>query len=460
MTGTDAVTAIVLLDLAAMTAAGSLLAGLARRWGQPAVIGEIVAGIMLGPTMLGLLPGHLSQHLFPPGGRPFLTVLANVGLMLFMFGVGMELDVGTLKRSGSSAIAVSVVSTLVPLALGVGLAVAFYPWNRGGAHHSIHLLPFALFIGVAMSVTALPVLARILTGFRIHDHGVGAFALSCAAASDLIAWSMLAIVVALARGGGWTHVGWALAGIAAFAVALVVLVRPLLRVVLRWAPVRDRHGAPLLVLLICLLLSAWATTRLGFHVIFGAFAFGLSVPREELRRAVPEAPILVEQMSRLLVPIFFVTTGLSVDIADLGVRGLIEAALVLTAACLGKFAGAAGAARAYRIRGRKAATVGVLMNSRGLTELVVINIGLSLGVLTGSLASALVLMAVVTTMATTPLFRWLHDEKLENVEPATPAVAPAAPALENLVEEPHSSEEAVESRPARISRSLGRYPGS
>jgi Kef-type K+ transport system membrane component KefB len=370
-----------------------------------------------------------------------------------------------------------VVSTLVPLGLGVGLAFVFHPWNRGSAHHPIHLLPFALFIGVAMSVTALPVLARILTGFRIHDHGVGAFALTCAAASDLMAWGMLAVVVALTRGGGWTHVGWALAGIVAFGAALVVLVRPLLRVVLRWAPVRDHHGAPLLVLLICLLLAAWATTKLGFHVIFGAFAFGLSVPREELRRAVPEAPILAEQMSRLLVPIFFITTGLSVDIADLGIRGLAEAALVLAAACLGKFAGAAGAARAYRIRGRKAASVGVLMNSRGLTELVVINIGLSLGVLTGTLASALVLMAILTTVATTPLFRWLHDEKLESIEPAAssaaapaqaPAEAPAqapAPAsaqapegraLESLVEEP--SEGA--GRAARVSRNLDRYPGS
>jgi Kef-type K+ transport system membrane component KefB len=412
-----------MLDLAAMTAAGSVLSGLARRWGQPAVIGEIVAGILLGPTLLGLLPGHLPQHLFPPGGRPFLTVLANVGLVLFMFGVGLELDIGTLKSSGSSALAVSAVSTLVPLGLGIGLGFVFYPWNRGSAHHPIHLLPFALFVGVAMSITALPVLARILTSLRIHDHGVGAFALTCAAASDLMAWSMLAIVVALTRGGGWTHVGWALAGITAFAAALVMVVRPLLRVLLRWAPVRDHHGAPLLVLLVCLLLSAWATTRLGYHVIFGAFAFGLSVPREELRRAVPEAPLLVEQMSRLLVPIFFIITGLSVNIAELGGRGLIEAGLVLAAACLGKFAGAAGAARAYRIRGRKAATVGVLMNSRGLTELVVINIGISLGVLPPTLAAALVLMAIVTTVATTPLFKWLHDEKLEDVEAASSSAA-------------------------------------
>jgi Kef-type K+ transport system membrane component KefB len=438
MRSTDGITAIVLLDLAAMTAVGTVLAGLAKRWGQPAVIGEIVAGIILGPTLLGLLPGHLPQHLFPPGGRPFLTVLANVGLVLFMFGVGLELDLGTIRRSGSSALAVSLVSTLVPLGLGIGLAFAFYPWNRGDPQHPTRLLPFALFLGVAMSITALPVLARILTSLKVHDRGIGAFALTCAAASDLMAWSMLAIVVALTKGGGWAHVTWALGGIVAFSAALIVGVRPLLRATLRWSPIRRHHGAPLVVLLIFLLLSAWATTKLGYHAIFGAFAFGLAVPRDALREAVPEAPILVEQMSRLLVPIFFITTGLTINIADLGVRGLAEAGLVLAAACLGKFAGAVGAARAYRMRGREAASVGVLMNSRGLTELVVINIGLSLGVLTGTLAAALVVMALVTTVATTPLFRRLTDEDLEDIKapraPTPVAAAPVAAAQETPAE--------------------------
>lgn len=416
MTPVDAVTAIVLLDLAAMTAVGGILADLAMRWGQPAVIGEIVAGIVLGPTLLGLLPGNLPRHLFPPNERPFLSVLANVGLVLFMFGVGLELDVGHIRRTGSSAMAVSISSIMLPLVLGVALALALYPWNRTDGHHRIALLPFALFLGVAMSITAFPVLARILTGFSLHERGIGAFAMTCAAVADLVAWGLLAIVVALTGSGGWPHVAWALGGVLLFAAVLVLMVKPLLRIVLLSRTIQDHRGAPLLILLVCLLLSAWATTRLGFHPIFGAFAFGLAVPRDALRQVVPEAPLLVEQMSQLLVPVFFITTGLSINIAGLGTRGFLEALIVLAVACLGKFAGAAGAARACRMPGREAAAVGVLMNSRGLTELVVIQIGLSLGVLDETLAAALILMAIVTTVAATPLFRRLHDEDLGAID--------------------------------------------
>jgi len=422
MSSVDSITAIILLDLAVMTALGSVLASLAGRWGQPAVIGEIVAGIALGPTVLGLLPGNLPQRLFPLYGRPFLSVLANVGLVLFMFGVGLQLDPGLIRRTGSSALAVSLGSTLLPFASGVALAFALYPWNSG-SHHHIRLLPFTLFLGVAMSITAFPVLARILTGLRMHGKGVGAFVMTCAAMADLVAWSLLAIVVALTRRTGWSDMAMTLGGMVLFLAVLAFVVRPLLRVVLGSRLVHKQHQAPLIVLLICLLVAAWITTRLGFEPIFGAFAFGVAVPRGPLEETVPEAPVVVEQMSQLLVPVFFITTGLSVDISRLGTRGLLEAVLVLTVACLSKFAGAAGTARTCGMDKRKAAAVGVLMNSRGLTELVAINIGVSLGVLNGTLAAALILMAIVTTVATTPLFRILQGGKPEDADRSMPATS-------------------------------------
>lgn len=450
MTSVSSITAIVLLDLAVMTALGAALANLAGRWGQPAVIGEIVAGIALGPTLLGLLPGHLPLRLFPLYGRPFLTVLADVGLVLFMFGVGLELDPGLIRRTGTSALAVSLGSTLLPLALGITLALALYPWNSGGAHHHTRLLPFALFLGVAMSITAFPVLARILTGLRMHGRGVGAFVMTCAALADLGAWCLLAIVVALTRGTKWSGLVLTLAGMLLFLVVLAFVIRPLLRVVLRHRLVRDQHQAPLIVLLICLLLAAWVTTRLGFQPIFGAFAFGAAVPRDALEETVPEAPVIVDQMSQLLVPVFFITTGLSVNISGLGTRGLVEAGLVLTVACLGKFAGAAGAARTCRMEPRKAAAVGVLMNSRGLTELIAINIGVSLGVLDKTLAAALILMAIITTVVTPPLFRVLHSENLGDTPAARPM--PADQALEYAASKPGTGGHAV-SEHARSERS-------
>jgi Kef-type K+ transport system membrane component KefB len=425
MTGVSSITAIVLLDLAVMTALGTALANLAGRWGQPAVVGEIVAGIALGPTLLGLFPGNLPLRLFPLDGRPFLTVLADLGLVLFMFGVGLELDPGLIRRTGSSALAVSLGSTLLPLALGVTLALALYPWNSGGAHHHTRLFPFALFLGVAMSITAFPVLARILTGLRMHRRGIGAFVMSCAALADLAAWCLLAIVVALTRRAGWSSMVLTLGGMVVFLAVLAFVIRPVLRIVLCHRLVRAQHRASLIVLLIFLLLAAWVTTRLGFQPIFGAFAFGAAVPRDALKETAPEAPMVVDQMSQLLVPVFFITTGLSVDISGLGTRGLIEAGLVLTVACLGKFAGAAGAARTCRMEVRKAAAVGVLMNSRGLTELVAIDIGVSLGVLDKTLAAALILMAIITTIATPPLFRVIHSENPEDAAAARPRPAVA-----------------------------------
>jgi Kef-type K+ transport system membrane component KefB len=422
MPSTEATTAIVLLDIAAIIAVGSLCAAAALRYGQPAVIGEIVAGILLGPTLLGLLPGDLTERLFPPDGRPFLVVLANIGLVLFMFGVGFELDIGHLRNTRGAASAVSLASVALPFALGAAAALVLYHRHRHPGTHEVRVLPFALFLGVAMSITAFPVLARILTGCRLHNSRLGSFVMGCAAGADLLAWILLAAVVALVAGDG-KHLVTVVGGAVAFVLALVFGVRPLVRALLRWPGlVRYQGGGPLLMLVVGLLLAAAATTTLGFHPIFGAFAFGAVMPREAIQRTAPEAPLLIEQTSQLLVPVFFVTTGLNANIAGLGGRGALEALLVLVVACAGKFLGAAGAARLSGMDTRRSAAVGVLMNSRGLTELVVVQVGISMGVLDRQLASMMILMAVLTTVSATPLFRWLYDDGLQREDRLAAAI--------------------------------------
>ncbi|MFL6073206.1 MAG: cation:proton antiporter [Mycobacteriales bacterium] len=427
---TEATTAIVLLDLAVVIGVGSVFASAAQRWGQPAVVGEIIAGILLGPTLVGALPGHLTATLFPPDERAFLAVFANIGLCLFMFGVGFEVDIGHLRRSGHTAAAVSLASVALPFVLGIGTALLIYPHHRTAGGHHVAVLPFALFLGVAMSITAFPVLARILAGLRLHATRLGSFVMGCAAAADVVAWGLLAVVVALVAGSGRLHLVAVLAGVAGLLLALVFVVRPLVGWLVR-GPVRDSGTGPLLILVVGLLASAAATTTLGFHPIFGAFAFGAVMPREAIQEVAPDATVLIEDTSRLLVPVFFVTTGLVVNLSALGRRGDLEAVLVLAAACVGKFAGAAGAARLCGLDGRRAAAVGVLMNSRGLTELVVIQVGVSLGVVDRALASMMVLMAVVTTVSATPLFRRLYNGRLEredrwSARPVRPGPALAA----------------------------------
>ncbi|MFI0480119.1 cation:proton antiporter [Actinomadura sp. 9N215] len=414
MADADSTTAAVLLGFATMTAVGGLLAAAAVKWRQPAVIGEIVAGILLGPTLLGLLPGDPTDLLFPHSARPFLSVLAEVGLVLFMFGVGFDLEPAHFRASARPALAVSAGSIVLPLALGFGLGMLIHPWHRDMLDESAGVLPFALFLGVAMSITAFPVLARILTEFRIGGIGLGAFVMTCAAMADVIAWALLALVVAMVGDGGWAEAGARLGGMVLFVLALAAVVRPVLRRALLSGWVRRRDGsAPLLLLVVGLTLSSWVTSRLGFHPIFGAFLFGAIVPRAEVAEVAVEAPLLIEQTSRLLVPVFFVTTGLSINISGLSARGYLDVLLVLLVACSGKFLGAAGAAYAVGMGGRKAAATGVLMNSRGLTELVVVQVGLSLGVLDPGLASAMIIMAVLTTVAATPLFRRLYDQRLQ-----------------------------------------------
>jgi Kef-type K+ transport system membrane component KefB len=359
-----------------------------RRIGQPPVIGEVIAGIALGPSLLG----DWSNGLFPIESRPLLRILASLGLVVFMFLVGLEMNLGHLsgdRRRISSAVAV--LGTFVPFAMGIVLALALHPSHRTG-----DFVPFALFIGAAMSTTAFRVLARILQERKIYDTPLGVLTMASAAGDDVLTWASLAVVVAIvAATGAWT-LPYILVLSVAFGVLMIVVVRP------RLARYGDRTlgSAELTLVVAGLLASAFVTSAIGIHEIFGAFLLGAVFPRGPLADALRGH---LGSIAAILLPVFFVTTGLNVDIGAVGLEGLWQLALILLVACAGKLLGAGVGARLQGLARRESVAMGVLMNTRGLTELVVLNIGRELGVLDGPLFTLLVIMAVVTTVATSPL---------------------------------------------------------
>jgi Kef-type K+ transport system membrane component KefB len=381
---------LLLLDLALILVVSRLLGALATRLGQPAVIGEVLGGILFGPTLFG---GSLTHLLFPADVRPFLAALANIGVALFMFVIGLELDQRVVRGRLRAAFAVSFGSTLLPL--GLGMLLALYLMDR---HPTANKVGFVLFMGAAMAVTAFPVLSRILTDRRLDRTVFGGLALASAAMADVLAWSLLAVVVAVVNG----TMHWQLALAAPYLLAMFTVVRPLLR---RLAAARGRLSrSSFAVVLIGLLASGAATEWMGLHFIFGAFLFGVVMPREDSLRAAVLAPL--EQFSvTFLLPVYFVVAGLQVNLPAIGGGGVAELGLVLVVAVAGKFLGAFVGARAAGEEARMAAAVGILMNTRGLTELVILTIGLQLGVLDTTLYSLMVVMALVTTAMTGPLLR-------------------------------------------------------
>jgi Kef-type K+ transport system membrane component KefB len=406
----QAVTVSLLGALAVIQSAAYVFTRLAGRVRQPAVMGEIVAGIALGPSVLGLLPGDPVDVIFPASIRSSLQALAQLGLVLFMFDIGYRFDGSHLRGQGRQVTTVSLTAMVLPFAMGAGLGCVLAPWFDRSEMKTNGVLVPALFLGAAMSITAFPVLARIVTERGLHKGRSGATALACAAIQDFLAWGVLAVVVALARSTGVRPLLRMAVLSAALLVGLVCVVRPFLRRLL--APERRRYGPALVqaVLVVGLLSSAWATERIGLQAAFGAFAFGAIAPGGQIDVRAPLIPERIEQTSLLLLPVFFVVTGLSVDLRGLGGRGVLMLLAVLTAACAGKFAGAASAARLTGATGREAVVLGVLLNTRGLTELVILTVGLSLGVLDGRLFTAMVVMAVVTTVMAGPLLDRLAEE--------------------------------------------------
>jgi Kef-type K+ transport system membrane component KefB len=411
--------AYVFLDLAVIMVLARLMGRLARRVGQPAVIGEIVAGILLGPTLLGALPGDLDTLLFPPDIRPFLNVLAQLGLVLFMFLIGLEVDLSFMRGREKVAVSVSLASILLPFALGVLLAAYLHTNHdvftaEDGTTSAIGFAGFALFLGVAMSITAFPVLARILAERQMHRIPTGALALACAAVDDVLAWCLLAVVVAIVAASSFSGVVLILGLSVVFALVMFLVVKPLLRVlVTRYERLGQLTPEMLAGVLIGILASAWVAEEIGIHFIFGAFLFGVVMPRKGAARLNHEIVDRLEQVSvLLLLPVFFVVTGLNVDVGAIDLRGVGELALILLVAISGKFIGAYAAARAQKVPRRQAGALATLMNTRGLTELVILNIGVQQGVLDGEMFTLMVIMALVTTGMASPLLDLIYPQRV------------------------------------------------
>lgn len=401
-----------LLALAVIVLAVRAVGFLVSRIGQPRVIGEIIAGILLGPSLLGLVAPAVSDYLFPPPVVAALGVLAQVGLVLFMFMIGLELDFERLRGHGTRLATVAGASIVVPFALAIGLALLLYRGYGGGERK----LVFCLFIGAAMAITAFPVLARLLRESGLADTRIGTLSLVSAAVNDVVAWCVLAFVIALSRstgpGDGLRTIVLAFAFVAAMLVVRSLLAR--------------LHDVPIWLALVVALVAAWAADGAGIHVIFGGFMAGVVMPRRpQWLSSVHERLDLV--VTSLLLPVFFVMTGLSTHVEALrtaGIWGVVV--LVIVVATAGKFGGTALAARATGERWTDAFTLGVLMNTRGLTELVVLSVGLQLTIITPTVFTVMVLMALVTTLMAPPLLRLIERRtappapagRSETLEPA------------------------------------------
>ncbi|MFG2119387.1 cation:proton antiporter [Streptomyces sp. NPDC048710] len=400
-------------------------AGLFRRLGQPPVIGEITLGILLGPSLLGWLSPSLQHWLFPPEVLPYIGALGNLGLLAFMFLVGLELDLSALRGHSRSAVAVSQASIALPLALGSLLALGMYGTF---APEGVGRLPFVLFIAVSMSITAFPVLARILSDRGMYTTRLGSLAMACAAVDDVTAWCLLAVVAAVGASGSLQDAAMTALWSVVFLVVMMWVVRPLLAKAAERAS-RAVESTVLVVLFTGLCLSAFVTDRIGIHALFGAFLFGVVTPRGSRTVEISAARLRAFTVP-VLLPLFFVNTGLKTDIALLNgdPSQWLWAAAVLAAAAFGKWGGSTAAARLAGESWRDAMSIGALMNCRGLTELVALNLGLQLGVIGPSLFTILVLMALITTAVTSPALSWFRRVPVPDDPPEASAPSQNPPA--------------------------------
>jgi Kef-type K+ transport system membrane component KefB len=393
---------LLLADVAFIIILARLLGTAAKLLGQPPVLGEILAGILLGPTFFH---GAITRALFPASLIPPLTALADIGLVLFMFVVGYEVDLRLIRGRERVAAGVSLGSVILPLGLGSALGVWLAHRN-----HLPHVSTFALFIGTAMAATAFPVLARILTDRGLHRTRIGGLALASAAIADVLAWILLAVVVALAG----SSQQWKVLLAIPYAAAMFGVVRPLLRRLSRLYLQAGRLTPNILAAVLAgLLLSCYATNWMGLHFIFGAFLFGVVMPRENVLGLREDILERLEQVSVLVfLPIYFVVSGLSINLSTIGSSGLVELGAILVVAIVGKLAGAYFGAQLTGVRGRNAGVLATLMNTRGLTELVILGVGLQLHILTKPLYTLMVVMALVTTAMSGPLLKVIYPDRV------------------------------------------------
>ncbi|MDX3914200.1 MULTISPECIES: cation:proton antiporter domain-containing protein [Olivibacter] len=412
--------ATLLLQIIAIILVARCFGYMCRKIGQPSVIGEIIAGIVLGPSLLGAYFPDFSAVLFPASSLGNLGIMSQIGLILFMFVVGMELDLGILRNKAHEAVVVSHASIIFPFALGVALAYFIY---QETAPEGVNFISYALFIGISMSITAFPVLARIVQERGLSKTKLGAMAITCAAADDITAWCILAAVIAIVKAGSLASALYTILLSVAYVALMLKFVRPFLKRIGDLYSTKESLSKPIVgIFFVILLLSSWSTEVIGIHALFGAFMAGVIMPANINFRN-----IFIEKVEDLalvlLLPLFFVFTGLRTQIGLLNEPELWGLCLVfILVAVVGKFAGSAIAARFVGQSWKGSLTIGALMNTRGLMELVALNIGYDLGVLSPEVFAMLVLMALVTTFMTGPSLAFINyffkDKQEENSLPA------------------------------------------
>jgi Kef-type K+ transport system membrane component KefB len=404
------------LQLACILLACGAVGWFTTRVRQPFVIAEMIAGFLLGPSLLGWLAPDVSAWLFPADAKPALYVISQLGLVLYMFCVGLEFRTDLLSRFGRAAASISAAGIVVPALLGGGLAIALLP--RGDLFAAgVTPLPAALFMASALSITAFPVLARIISERGIGGTAIGSLALAAGAIDDAAAWILLAFVLSLFAGNALLAIA-SLTGVALY-VGAMFAVRPVLqRMADRTAVEGALSAAVLTTLLMMLAFGAWFTEAAGVHAVFGAFLLGVAVPRGLLADRLRE---LIEPVTKAaLVPPFFVYSGLNTQLGLLGspvMWGI--AALILVTACVGKGVACWGAARLAGWPSREAMAVATLMNTRGMVELILLNIGLQRGIITPTLFTMMVIMAIATTVMTGPLFTLLWERGTQHTGDAS-----------------------------------------
>lgn len=404
--------AILLAQIITIIIVARFFGWIFRKIGQPSVIGEIIAGIFLGPSLVGMFFPEFSIVLFPVESLGNLHFLSQIGLILFMFVIGMELDLKVLKNKANDAVVISHASIVIPFALGIGLAYFVY---HSFAPLGVSFLSFSLFMGIAMSITAFPVLARIVQERGIHKTRLGAIVITCAAADDITAWCLLAVVIAIVKAGTFVSSLYIIGLAVVYVVIMIFVVKPFLKKVGDLYASSDNLSKPVVaIFFLTLILSSYATEIIGIHALFGAFMAGAIMPDSTKFRN-----IFIEKVEDvsviLLLPLFFVFTGLRTQIGLINDPYLWKVTgFIILVAVVGKFFGSALAAKFVGQSWRDSLTIGALMNTRGLMELIVLNIGLDLKVLTPEVFTMMVIMALVTTFMTGPaldLINWVFKTK-------------------------------------------------
>jgi Kef-type K+ transport system membrane component KefB len=420
----------LVLQLTVILALCRIVGSLFRRFGQPRVVGEMFAGILLGPSLLGWILPNVSAYMFPPASLGFLNALAQIGVVVFMFLVGLGINPKELKSHGHAAVLTSHVSITMPFVLAAFLALYLYPRL---SDDSVAFTSFALFMGSAMSVTAFPVLARILIERGMLQSRLGTVAIASAAVDDVTGWCILAYIVVLTRSAhSGTSIWVTIGGIILFALIMIYGVQRLMGGMVtsyqKWGGLSENRLA---VMMLLVFIASLCTERLGLHLLFGAFMMGAIMPKEP--KFVQYVLDRFETVTvTLLLPLFFAFTGLRTNIALVkGPEMWMYCGLIVLVATVGKLGGSTLASWLTGMPLREAAGLGTLMNTRGLMELVILDIGLDIKVISPALFSMMVIMALVTTFMATPLLEWFCPNsvlqlELEKLHPTEAALAGSA----------------------------------